>query len=133
MREPIKGKVRSGFGPRFHPVTGVKSVHNGVDIPAAIGTEIVSPWDGEVIKSDSKHEDTIDKGGIEVKVKHSNGMTTGYAHLSQSLVSVGQMVKEGEVIAKSGNTGIGTGPHLHLTLRNAKQELIDPQTVFTFK
>lgn len=133
MRQPIKGRISSGFGKRDHPVTGVKSFHNGVDIPAAIGTEIVSPWDGVVIKSDSTPEDTADKGGLEVKIKHTNGFTTGYAHLSHSLVKVDQRVKEGEVIAKTGNTGIGTGAHLHLTLRNAAGELVDPAKSFTFK
>ena len=133
MRQPIKGRVSSGFGKRNHPVTGVKSFHNGVDIPAAVGTEVVSPWDGVVIKSDSTPEDTADKGGLEVKVKHVNGFTTGYAHLSKSLVVVGQHIKEGDVLAKTGNTGIGTGAHLHFTLRNAKDELIDPLTTFTFK
>lgn len=133
MKEPIKGRVSSKFGQRVHPVTHNKSFHNGVDIAVEIGTSIRSPWSGLVIKSDVKHEDTTDKGGIEVKIKHDNGYTTGYAHLSRSIVIVNDRVEEGEIIALSGNTGIGTGAHLHMTLRNFKGELIDPLTVFTFK
>ena len=133
MKEPLKGRITSKFGNRIHPVSKAKSFHNGVDISAEIGTSIRCPWSGTVIKSDSKHEDTTDKGGIEVKVKHDNGYTTGYAHLSKSLVFVGDKVEEGEIIALTGNTGIGTGAHLHMTLRNEKDELINPASVFTFK
>lgn len=133
MKEPLKGRITGRFGERIHPVTHVKSFHNGVDIAAEIGTSIHCPWSGTVIKSDSKHEEIKDKGGIEVKVKHDNGYTTGYAHLSKSLVVVGDKVEEGDVIALSGNTGIGTGAHLHMTLRNEKDELVNPLTIFTFK
>lgn len=125
----IAKHISSRFGWREkHPVTGDRRFHNGVDIPLPIGTYLRSPYDFEVVLV-NEHS----SGGKQVRLKHPNGVTTGYAHLDQILVKVGQKGKAGEVIAKSGNTGAGTGPHLHFTMRStATGEVFDPAPFIDF-
>ena len=102
-------RVTSKFGNRN---IGVGSAsHNGIDIAAPHGTTVYAPYGGKVILAN-----TTANGGKQLRVKHDNGITTGYAHLSEQLVKVGDIVKQGDAIAKTGNTGIGTGAHLHLTV-----------------
>jgi len=132
ITQPITGKITSPFGNRIHPITKVKTFHNGVDISAVIGTKVVAPWSGGIVKCDTKPEESMDIGGWELRIKHDNGYTTGYAHLNKIHVTAGQQVTAGQHIADTGNSGIGTGPHLHFTLRDAKGSLINPLTIFTF-
>ena len=124
---PVTGKITSKYGYRQHPVTGENKLHNGVDIGVTSGTSVLSPWDGTVNNVYSNAA-----GGKQILIDHTNGYTTGYAHLSEQLVTAGQTVAAGQVIAKSGNTGQTTGPHLHFTLRK-NGELVDPETIFDFK
>jgi len=129
---PVKGKVTSKYGDRIHPVTKAKKFHNGVDIGIPIGTTIVSPANGKVILADTLDDDA---GGLQLKIQH-DGFVTGYAHLSKILVKVGDIVKQGDIVCKSGNSGAGTGAHLHFTLRkgtNPSGTTIDPLTMFDFK
>lgn len=114
-RFPIEGKIviSSHFNPqRRHPVTGKVRPHNGTDFAVRVGTPIVSPADGivEVAKYSRS-------AGYYIVLRHRGGYSTVYMHLSKLNVKVGQRVKIGEVIARSGNTGISTGPHLHYELR----------------
>ena len=91
--------------------------HNGMDFAAAVGTPIKATLDGVVLGVGDT--DTACKGasyGKWVMVKHPNGLSSVYAHLSLAKVAEGQAVKTGEVIAYSGATGYVTGPHLHFTL-----------------
>jgi murein DD-endopeptidase MepM/ murein hydrolase activator NlpD len=118
---PIKGQIKSPFGERIHPITGVKSGHNGIDIAAPIGTDIQAPADGTV-KSIYTHE----SGGKSLILEHDGGWRTGYAHLNSYSVSVGQKVRQGDVIAQTGNTGASTGPHLHFTMTSSAGEKVDP-------
>lgn len=105
--------VTSYYGYRVHPISGEKNYHTGVDIGMAQGTEILAGHDGTVTLAG-------DAGGyglcvaIEGEASEGHTLTTKYGHCSQLLVSVGQEVKAGDVIAKVGNTGNSTGPHLHL-------------------
>lgn len=124
---PITGKITSPFGYRTHPITGEYLYHNGVDVAVVTGTDIKAPADGIV---DSSYYNDV--GGLQVVLKHDNGYKTGYAHLSQALVAVGETVKQGQVIAKSGNTGRSTGPHLHFTFTNQLGVKLDPEETFTF-
>lgn len=91
--------------------------HNGVDFGTSIGTPILASLDGVVTGNGNTDEQ---KGcysyGKWVLIKHPNGLSTLYAHLSVIKVSAGQKVQTGEVIGYSGNTGYSTGPHLHLTV-----------------
>lgn len=105
--------VTSYYGYRVHPISGEKNYHTGVDIGMAQGTEILAGHDGTVTLAG-------EAGGyglcvvIEGEAYEGHTLTTKYAHCSQLLVSVGQEVKAGDVIAKVGSTGNSTGPHLHL-------------------
>lgn len=124
MKYPInKIRITSRFGNRTHPITGVKSFHNGIDLACPIGTPVYAPASG-VVKRVFENK----TGGKQLIIEHDNDYTTGYAHLSEILVSVGDVIEDGELVAETGNTGASTGAHLHLTLR-FKGELINPQTV----
>lgn len=105
--------VTSYYGYRVHPISGEKNYHTGVDIGMAQSTEILAGHDGTVTLAGNA-------GGyglcvaIEGEAYEGHTLTTKYGHCSQILVSVGQEVKAGDVIAKVGSTGNSTGPHLHL-------------------
>jgi len=99
---PIAAGITSRYGTRWG------RLHAGVDFGAGVGTNVTASDGGQVIFVG------YDGGyGLEVKIDHGGGYTTLYAHLSQALVSVGDMVFQGQHIAESGNTGSSTGPHLH--------------------
>lgn len=105
--------VTSYYGYRVHPISGGKDYHTGVDIGMAQGTDILAGHDGRVTLAGNA-------GGyglciaIEGEAYEGHTLTTKYGHCSQLLVSAGQEVKAGDVIAKVGSTGNSTGPHLHL-------------------
>lgn len=114
-RFPLAGeiKVTSNFNPRRrHPVTKRVSPHNGVDFKASVGTPVYAPADGVVTFSGYQRA-----AGYYVIVRHSNNYSTVYMHLSKSEVKKGEKVVVGQVIARSGNTGRTTGPHLHYEIR----------------
>lgn len=110
---PVNGVLSSGFGPRLHPILGRVLNHNGVDWAAPTGTPIVAAFAGTVMFVGPN-------GGFGnfVKIKHANGLATGYAHMSAfaSGLAVGKTVKAGETIGYVGTTGQSTGPHLHFEL-----------------
>lgn len=120
---PVNGRIASKYGNRKDPITGENEFHNGIDIAASTGTIVKSPYNGTVksIYSNST-------GGNQLIVTHTNGFTTGYAHLSNYLVKQGETVKKGQPIALVGETGRVTGPHLHFTLKNPSGSYIDPLT-----
>lgn len=102
--------------------------HRGVDFMAPLGTPILASQSGTVIQSEFHAS-----WGNYLAIEHENGMTTLYAHNSQNLVSVGQSVTQGEIIASMGSTGNSTGPHLHFEVsispNLAQDQLIDPMQV----
>ncbi len=102
----------SSFGWRLDPFNGSKAFHEGLDFTAATGTAIYAAAGGIV----STAEQTPDYGKI-VKIDHGSGLETRYAHASKLLVSVGQRVAKGQIIAEVGSTGRSTGPHLHYEIR----------------
>lgn len=101
--------VTSPYGYRIHPVTGVSRFHAGIDIGAAYGTSILASDAGVVMIAG------YNAGGYGnyVVINHGGGYTTLYAHCSSLLVSQGQRVSRGQVIATCGSTGMSTGPHIH--------------------
>ncbi len=82
--------------------------HKGVDIAAPYGTGIAVPEEGTVISTG-----WVAVGGIHVRVRHENGLITGYYHMSAVYVAVGQKVAKGQVVGAIGLTGVTTGPHVH--------------------
>ena len=123
---PIKGSynLSSGYGLRIDPFTQAMARHEGLDFSASVGTPIVASAAGVVSRSgwDSQY-------GNVVEVNHAEGFKTRYAHASQLLVRVGQTVKRGDVLAKVGNTGRSTGPHLHYEVIKAGAH-INPVNMF---
>ncbi|MBW7569409.1 peptidoglycan DD-metalloendopeptidase family protein [Succinivibrio faecicola] len=125
-RFPIMGqvKVSSPFNlNRFHPVKKVIRPHYGVDFKLSIGTPIYAPADGVVT-----YASYMRGGGYTVKITHKGGYSTVYMHLSKFDVKKGDEVHIGQMIAKSGNTGISTGPHLHYEV-HVNGRVVDPLKV----
>jgi murein DD-endopeptidase MepM/ murein hydrolase activator NlpD len=122
LKPPIAGgaRITSGFGMRKHPIYGDWRMHTGVDIAATYGTPIHAAGDGVVISRRTR------KGyGNTVIIDHGGGLSTLYAHCSSYVARQGQQVKQGDVIAKVGATGVATGPHVHFEVRvNGKP--VDP-------
>ncbi len=112
------GVVTSTFGMRRHPISGRRSMHKGIDISGKHGADIVAMADGLVIFSGRK----TGYGKI-VEIRHPDGLETRYAHNSRNLVSKGDLVTKGQVIAKLGSTGRSTGPHVHFEVRRDGQAL----------
>ncbi|MCS7216660.1 MAG: M23 family metallopeptidase [Candidatus Bipolaricaulota bacterium] len=110
---PVRGPISSGFGPRIHPVYNVPSFHTGIDLAVPEGTAVRAAAPGRVAFA-GWHDSGF---GLLVVLDHENGYETYYAHLGRVLVSPGQYVQAGDVIALSGNTGLSTGPHLHFEVR----------------
>ena len=117
---PIKGNynLSSGYGLRIDPFTQAMARHEGTDFAAPVGTPIVASAGGVVSRAgwDSQY-------GNVVEINHAEGFKTRYAHASQILVRTGQTVKRGDVIAKVGNTGRSSGPHLHYEIIKAGAHL----------
>jgi len=119
---PLKSGIHitSPFGNRIHPIFGTRKNHNGIDLKAYY-ENVYSVMDGIVTASgwDPKG------GGNYIKINHFGRFETAYLHLSEIYYKVGERVKAGFIIAKSGNTGNSTGPHLHFSVREFGQ-LINP-------
>jgi len=112
---PTKGVVTSKFGPRKN------RMHDGIDIGAKTGTDVVAAAAGKVVYSDSK----LSGYGNLIIIRHSKDMFTAYAHNVRNLVHRGDRVVEGQHIADVGATGRATGPHLHFEVRRGKTP-VDP-------
>ncbi len=106
-------KINSFYGPRKDPITGKSANHSGTDIGGApAGTEIYAAHGGVVLTS--AHHSSY---GNYVVISRGDGISTLYAHMSRRAVSVGDVVKQGQVIGYVGTTGRSTGPHLHFEVR----------------
>ncbi|OSZ64069.1 peptidase M23 [Hydrogenophaga sp. IBVHS2] len=117
LSSPLEfSRVSSGYGMRFHPVTGQHKAHLGVDYAAPTGTPVRTVGDG-----------TVEFAGVQggygnvIYVRHRNNQVTVYAHLSRIFVRKGQRVDQGERIGAVGSTGVSTGPHLHFEFRDNGQ------------
>ena len=107
--QPVEGRISGVFGSR-RILNGVpKNSHNGVDIAAAKGTDIIAPLAGQVALV---HEDMFYTGKT-IMLDHGLGVTSVYAHMQYIEVSVGQVVEQGQVLGQVGQSGRATGPHLH--------------------
>lgn len=105
---PSSTRVTSDYGTRVSPMSGASSNHKGIDIGASAGADIIAVADGTVTAASYSSA-----AGNYVMIDHGGGLYTVYMHASSLLVSPGQTVSAGDVIAKVGSTGISTGSHLH--------------------
>lgn len=121
MRENWTDLISSQFGERVHPITGVRTFHNGVDIAVPTGTQLYSAIKGTVTKA--TYSDTA---GYYVRIKNNTGWEVIFMHMDSLAVSEGEPIEKGDFVGYSGNTGNSTGPHLHLEVRNADEEPINP-------
>jgi murein DD-endopeptidase MepM/ murein hydrolase activator NlpD len=105
---PVKGWLTSGFGYRTSPFTGRREMHKGLDVATRTGTPIIAPADGIVVFSGRE-------GGFGkmLSIDHGYGIVSKYGHCSTIEAKLGQKVKRGDIVARVGNTGRSTGPHLH--------------------
>lgn len=117
---PIQGRLTSYFG-RRNLGMGTARFHAGIDIAAPSGTPIMAARSGTVVYAGWSNRGY----GNLVKIRHSGNDESWYAHQSKVLVSVGQSIKQGDVIGLIGSTGLSTGPHLHLEIHEAGKA-IDP-------
>ena len=104
--------VGSVFGHRLDPIAGVNAMHEGVDFVADAGTRVISSAGGVVTMAEYHPQ-----YGNLIEIDHGNEFSSRYAHLSKVLVKPGQLLKRGQQIGLSGNTGRSTGPHLHFEVR----------------
>lgn len=109
---PVSGPISSPFGVRSDPISGAQSEHSGLDIAVPSGQTVRAAASGVVIFAGERAG-----YGKLVEIDHQNGTRTRYGHLSAVGVEVGQHLKGGEELGKSGNTGRSTGPHLHFEVR----------------
>ncbi len=111
---PVPGRyeISSPYGWRTHPISGKRSLHTGIDVPAPTGTAIHAVGAGEVI-----YAGWYGGYGNAVVIDHGKGVSTLYAHQSRLAVSEGQQVTQDQVIGYVGSTGFSTGPHLHFEVR----------------
>ena len=102
--------------------------HSGQDFAVPSGTQVVAAHGGTVVKAGGNGAGDGPAYGNAVVIKHGNGTYSQYAHLSKVTVHVGQIVKTGQEIAKSGNTGNSSGPHLHFEIRTTPNygSAVDP-------
>ena len=105
---PSSTRVTSDYGTRVSPMSGASSNHKGIDIGASAVADIIAAADGTVTAASYSSA-----AGNYVMIDHGGGLYTVYMHASSLLVSPGQTVSAGDVIAKVGSTGISTGSHLH--------------------
>lgn len=115
-------RISSRFGSRLHPVTKVRRFHEGLDLPKPWGTPVYPSRSGVVIEAGWR-------GGYGqiVVIRHSDGYTTRYGHLSKINVKVGQAVQRGRtMIGRVGSTGLSTGPHLHFEVRDRAGRAVNP-------
>ena len=112
-RPVVYDRVTSSFGHRTHPFHKKRYLHKGIDVHSRIGTPVVATADGVV----TNVQHSAEGFGKLIKVTHPMGFTTYYGHLKLIDVNTNQVVRKGEVIGYSGNTGRSTGPHLHYEVR----------------
>ena len=110
--------ITSPYGTRMHPIFGASKFHNGIDL-AANYENVYSVLDGIVTETGWDNNG----GGNYLKIKHFDRFETAYLHLSEIYYRVGEFVKAGLIIAKSGNSGNSTGPHLHFSVKEFGQSI----------
>ncbi|MCP4411573.1 MAG: peptidoglycan DD-metalloendopeptidase family protein [Gammaproteobacteria bacterium] len=115
-RPITKGWISSYFGNRTDPFNGKPAWHEGMDFAGKEGAEVIATGAGVITWSSRRNN-----YGLFIEINHGGGITTRYAHNSELLVEVGDVVSKGQVIAKMGSEGRSTGPHVHYEiLKNSR-------------
>lgn len=117
---PVRGRISSGYGWRIHPVYKNRQFHGGVDIAVPVGSNVKAAANGKVIRSGY-----MGAFGYGIVIDHGRGVTSWYGHNSRLLVKAGERVRQGQTIARSGNTGVTTGPHVDFRIK-VDGETVDP-------
>jgi murein DD-endopeptidase MepM/ murein hydrolase activator NlpD len=120
------GRISSTFGRRSQPKKGASTYHKGVDIAVPTGTSVWASSGGTVTRAG-----WAGGYGNVVCIQHADGKETRYGHLSKIYLKAGQQVRQGQVIAASGSTGVSTGPHLHFEIRIGG-EAVNPMNYVNF-
>lgn len=123
---PSSGRITSTFGNRERPTAGASSNHKGLDIGAPTGSHIVASASGTVVTASYQVA-----AGNYIMIDHGDGVYTVYMHCSKLLVSVGDEVVQGELIALVGSTGVSTGPHLHFGI-SKDGTYVNPQNYVSY-
>lgn len=128
---PIEGVTEVAplyaFGPRLHPLLRIVKQHEGVDFAVPLGTRVRAAASGVVLQAEK-----FAGYGLTVRLKHADGYETLYAHLQKILVKKGQTVTQGQIIARSGNSGTSSAPHLHYEVIR-RGERVDPEKFLASK
>lgn len=121
------GCIETAFARRNYPdCNGTKGgFHNGYDIAAPYGTKLLSAEDGKVVAAGNAPR----AYGLWLVVEHASGLLTAYTHMSARDVSVGQIVKRGEVVGRMGSSGLSTGSHLHFMVYAPKTFSVQNSTI----
>ncbi|AXT85435.1 hypothetical protein C6I20_09695 [Aeromicrobium sp. A1-2] len=118
---PVGGPITSPYGMRVHPVTRARKLHDGTDFGVPCGTPVHAAASGTVVARSYRGA-----YGRQIVIRHRSGFETSYSHLSVQSVAMGARVTSGEVIGRSGTTGLSTGCHLHfMVVRSGKP--VNPQ------
>ena len=124
--KPVEGKITSDFGYRKAPVPGATTNHSGIDIAVPVGTLVKAIADGKVVAANGGMRGYGNGVFIDHGIINEKHVISEYGHLSEFSVKVGDKIKQGQIIAKSGNSGTSSGPHLHLTIRENRIP-VDPK------
>ena len=122
LRYPLdRVHITSGYGNRTHPVTGKRTMHNGVDYRASVGTPVYAVADGRVVESGQNA-----LSGNYIAIRHKDNTTSYYLHLSKRSVNAGASIRVRQIIGLSGNSGQTNGPHLHFGFKQANGKWMNP-------
>ena len=116
------GRISSRFGNRYHPILKRRRFHEGLDIAKPYGTPVFPARSGKVVEAG-----WTEGYGMLIVIRHADGATTRYGHLSKIYVKPGDVVQRGRtLIGRVGSTGLSTGPHLHFEVRDRSGRAVNP-------
>ncbi len=124
---PVSGPITSRYGARKAPTKGASTMHDGIDFGVPVGTPVHAAGSGTVTKAGR-----FGGYGNYVRLSHPGGYASFYGHLDSISTAVGRRVGKGATIARSGNTGTSTGPHLHFGMAKGGRS-IDPASVIRMR